>query len=138
MDVKDGPPPRATRPPRRRSDKRRAQDRITFRVLPAERAEIEADAGAAERTLGSYIRSRLLAATATPPRRRPSLEAALLTRILAELKREGNNINQIALHANTGGLLEAGELRAMQVRHDRAIVVVLDALGRGPGAEAAK
>ena len=133
----DQPPPEEPQGGRKRtrSEKRRARERITFRLLPAERIQVESYAEAAEQSLASYIRSRLLTASATPARRRPAIDQIILTRVLAELKRIGNNINQLARHLNMGNLLEAGELLGLQQRHDMAIAAVLHALGRGPGGE---
>ena len=135
MDDRHEGPPRAIRPPRRRSEKRRAGERVTFRLQPGERTQVEAHADAAQQSLGAYIRSRVLAKPITRGRRRPSVDYAMLSALLAELNKIGSNINQIARHMNMGNLPDVPEVREAQAEHRRLVQAVLDALGRGPGGE---
>ena len=108
---------------------------MTFRLLPAERTQVEAYADAAEQTLGTFIRSRLLAAPAMRARRRPSVEVIVLTRLLAALNKIGGTLNQIARHLNFGDTPLAADIRASLQELREAVVAVLRALDRGPDEE---
>lgn len=93
-------------PPRRdwRTAKRKRQSGLTIRLSEAERATINEQAACARMTPGAYVRKVLL--DAPPPRqsiRRSNPEAiAALASLLAELGREGNNLNQLTRLAHSG------------------------------------
>jgi hypothetical protein len=138
MDDPSNVPPLAPSRKRSGSETRRTTSRINFRLLPSERAEVEARADAAGQTLGSYIRSLLLAAPLMRSRRRASIQVLVLTRVLAELNKIGSNVNQIARHVNMLNPPDAGEVRAARADIRRAVEAVLDALERGPEQEGAR
>jgi hypothetical protein len=124
-------------PPRRRrgTEKRQATSMVSFRLLPPERAQVEARADAAGLSLGGYIRSLLLAAPLMRSRRRPSIQVLALARLLAELNKIGSNINQLARCANMGTIPDWPEIRAAQRDLHRAVEAILDALDRAPDRE---
>lgn len=79
---------------KKRSEKRQKQERLTVRFTPAEREQLEALAERAGLTLASYLRSRALEKPTTRARRRPTVEVKALTKLLSDLNRVGNNLNQ--------------------------------------------
>ena len=98
-------------PKKTRSEARQKQRRITFRLTADELDTLEKAAGAAQVTLGSYIRETMLTTPQTRSRRRPSADVAMLAKLIAELNRVGGNINQIARAANFGEQPESAWLR---------------------------
>jgi len=95
---------------------------VGLHVTPSERAELEAAAAQQGANVSDYSRELLFrrsAAIVAGTRRNP--EAATLARELSAL---GNNLNQIARHANTTGELPDLELL------DELIELIKDALSR--------
>lgn len=89
--------------PRRSGTETRQRSKLLqVRVTPDELAEIVAQADRAQLTPASYARSVLLSAPAPRARRRPSIEAETLGRLLGDLGKVGSNLNQIAHHLNAG------------------------------------
>jgi hypothetical protein len=76
---------------------------IGFRATAAERAELDALAERAGLSLSSYVRGCALSAPTTRAVRRPTVERAALSQILAQLGKCGSNLNQIARVLNSGG-----------------------------------
>jgi hypothetical protein len=111
------------------SETRQRSGIIGFRATAAERAVIEAAAERAELSLGSYIRSQVLAAPQTRAARRPVVERALLAQALAQLGRLNGNLYQIARHLNFGGTESAGLPEAM-AEAKTVGATILEALGR--------
>ena len=114
------------------SEKRKRTCPLTIRLTPDERATIEAAAERAGLACGSYARRVLLGAPTPRQVRRPPAERRELARLLGELGRVGNNINQVAramheirpvTHRMYADALE-------QLRPVRE--AILTALGRGP------
>lgn len=86
---------------------------ISIRVTAEERTRLEQEAG--ERTLSAYCRSRLFGTKdKRGPDRKPSTDAALLARILAQLGQSGvpQNLNFIADAIRTGTLDDDPALQA--------------------------
>lgn len=96
----------------KRSENRQKQERLTVRLSPAERQEVEVLANSAGLTLASYLRSRALAEPTTRAVRRPTVEVAVMTALLRELSKQGTNLNQLAKKANAGNMPLLSELRA--------------------------
>ena len=117
------------------SETRQKQHRVTFRLNEAEYAQFAADVDRSGMTMGTYIRSRLLAAPTTGARRRPSVEVLALTRILAGVNRIGGNINQIAKHLHFGDTPLGEEIRAALADFRKTATAILAALGRSRGDE---
>ena len=64
------------------SENRKRQPRVTFRMTPEERDELEKAATGAGLTVASYVRDVVLSAPKTKQRRRPSVEVEALARLL--------------------------------------------------------
>lgn len=114
------------------TEKRLRTSHITVRLTPDERTSID---GAAERagfTTGSYVRQIVLAAPTPRQVRRPPIERRELARLLGELGRVGNNINQIARVINSGAEIEMKELEDAIISLGPVRDAILQALGRVP------
>ncbi len=97
---------------RKRSENRQKQQRLTMRLSPAERQEVEALADRAGLTLASYLRSRALENPTTRAVRRPTVEVEVLNALLREMSKQGSNLNQLAKKANAGNMPLLSEIRA--------------------------
>jgi len=85
----------------------RRTDRVTVQLTPTERAAVESRAAGARRpTVSDYFRWRALDGEQTTV---PRLDPETVHRIEAELRRTGNNLNQVARHLNTTGYLRSRE-----------------------------
>lgn len=111
------------------TEQRQKSGQLAFRVSPEERAQIEAAADAAELTVGSFVRAKILKKVVTKPTFRPSLDREILGRALGMLGKVGSNINQIAKHMNSGGHTPAAEI--LKALNDFAILKeqILKAIG---------
>ena len=111
------------------SENRQRSGQIAFRVTHEERAQIEAAADAAELTIGSFVRGKMLKKIVTKEVRRPSIDREILGRALGMLGKVGSNINQIAKHMNGGGHTPAAEI--LKALNDFAILKeqILKAIG---------
>ncbi|MGO8868135.1 MAG: plasmid mobilization protein [Alphaproteobacteria bacterium] len=112
------------------SEKRARTKHLTIRLTPEERAAIDQAADRAGLTPGSYARQAVLGAPAPRQVRKPPVERQELARLLGELGRVGNNLNQLARAANTGngvdGVAHAEALGGLKT----ACHAILVALGR--------
>ena len=81
------------RPPKATAEKRSAE--VKFHVTPEVKERLQNEAKAAGFDLATYCREKVL--TGKPPRRVPPEILAAI----AELARQGNNLNQLARIANT-------------------------------------
>ncbi len=83
---------------------------FSVRLSDDERAELVRRAEAAELSLGAYWKSAVF--NLPPPRksRRPRSDTVELAKLLGQLGRVGNNINQLARILNTDGSVEIPEL----------------------------
>ena len=84
------------------SEKRQRKHGVHVRLTAEEFAEVAAQAEATLLTPASYIRMAVLDAPPERQRRRPSVEAEQVARVLAQLGKIGNNLNQIAHGMNAG------------------------------------
>jgi len=86
----------------------RRTDRVTVQLTPTERAQVETRAAQARRpTVSDYIRWCALEGEEPPP----GIDAETVHGIEAQLRRAGNNLNQVAHHLNaTGSLRSRDEL----------------------------
>jgi len=78
---------------------------MSFKVKPDERKRIVADAKLAGMTMGSYIRSKLLEAPETKTVYRRTMTKRLITKLIGDIGRVGNNMNQIAFKMNSDMVL---------------------------------
>ena len=83
------------------SQKRKTTARIAVNCTPDQKAAIMEKVDATGLSPSAMCLAVLLDAP-LPKRRRPSVDAALLAKVLAELGKIGSNINQIAYHLNAG------------------------------------
>ncbi|RGU35947.1 plasmid mobilization relaxosome protein MobC [Alistipes indistinctus] len=81
------------RPPKAKAEKR--SEEVKFHVTPDVKRRLQDEAKAAGVDLATYCREKVL--TGQPPRRVPPEVLATV----AELARQGNNLNQLARIANT-------------------------------------
>lgn len=84
---------------------------FSIRLSKEERTEIETRAEAAGLTIGGYCKSVIF--NSPPPRRsrRPPIDKVELARLLGEIGRLGNNLNQIAHKLHMESLVDLPELR---------------------------
>ena len=121
------------RPSKSGTETRQRKRMLGVRVTDAEMAEIEEHASRAGLTPSSYARSVLLAAPAPRARRRPSIEAEAMGRLLGELGKVGSNLNQIAHHMNAGRA-EVSPAAIAAALSDVADIraALMEAMGRKP------
>lgn len=114
------------------TETRRRNKVLQVRLSDSEFAEVEAHAERALLSPASYVRQTVLDSPAPRARRRPSVEAEQVARVLAQLGKMGSNLNQIAHQMNAGQTIAHETLaRAMtdvSVMRDAC----LSALGRKP------
>ena len=103
------------------SEKRRRGDTITVRVTPDERAVIDEHSMRRGLTVGAYMRAVALGDPGPRAKRRIPVDAKLLRRLLGEVGRVGNNLNQIAHVLNADGEETPERLAAVLERVDRAV-----------------
>ena len=103
---------------RKRSENRQKGRVVPFRVSPEEYSELASLADRAGLTLGSYVRSRALETPTTRARRKPAIEQVAVSKLIGELGKVGNNLNQLAKKANAGNLLTQEVLAALAVIHE--------------------
>lgn len=105
---------------------------LQIRMTEAELAQIDTAARDAGLTAPSYARAQLFDQPAPRARRRPSVEAEQVGRLLGELGKIGSNLNQIAHHLNAGrgGNPTALDVALQDVADIRA--ACMKALGRKP------
>jgi hypothetical protein len=114
------------------TEKRLRTSHITVRLTPDERRTLDAYAERAGLTAGSYLRQVLLGAPTPRQIRRPPIERRELGRLLGELGRVGNNINQLARAVNSGEEVEVTELTEAMASLAPVRHAILLALGRTP------
>jgi hypothetical protein len=119
--------------PRARSgtETRQKQQRTTVRWNLRDYAELEARAGRAGLSIGTYIRSRCLDAPTTGVRRRASVDTLAMAKLLAVVSKTGANLYQLLRHLNFGGIPEDGEIRAILKEYKAMIAAIMAAL-EGP------
>ena len=112
------------------------QSPMTFRANAVESARIKADAKDAAKSVGTYIRDRLLAEPQTAPTYRPTETLQLMKHLVGHIGRVGSNLNQIAFKLNSNMMLVSVDraqleegLRAIK---DMRALLVAHLLHRGP------
>lgn len=115
-------------PRRRRSETRRRTESVSARLLPSERAAIEAAAEASGCGIGTWAREMLThaAGAPVPPRRAARTDLArAIGSWTGEAGKIGNNLNQLSRHANQGGRVDPDALERLTaaVRDLHAVVV---------------
>jgi hypothetical protein len=97
------------------SEKRQRQRAVRVRLDDEERIELETRAGDRELSLAAYIRLCALGDSGPRVRRRVSLDRQLLARARMDLKRIGNNVNQIARVLNSKESVALHAIEAVSV-----------------------
>lgn len=102
-DADKRPLPFSHRPKKKSgSEKRRTDKRLNMRLSDGDYERAAIAARKAGLTLASYGRLRLVDAPETQTRRLPLADGGYRSRLVGELGRVGNNMNQIARHINQG------------------------------------
>jgi hypothetical protein len=114
------------------SEIRKRGRRVTVRLSPTERAELEAAANRAGLSLGSYVRARVLEKPTTRATRRPPVEKAALAQLLGQVGRIGGNLAQITRHLNFGDIDGAEGLPEALADLGDMKAALMAALGRTP------
>ena len=114
------------------SEKRKRAPIIGFRATDEERAQIEAAAQRAGLTVGSYVRSRALAAPTTRAVRRPPVETAQLAQLLGLLGALGGAVQAIAQKQAGAEGIPPAEVQATLAAFREAAAAILQALGKRP------
>ncbi len=113
------------------SENRRRPALVNFRTTPAEHAELERLAELSGLSIGSYVRARALSEPTTRAVRRPTVERAALSQILAQLGKCGSNLNQIARVLNSGGDVP-GDIPAAIGEFRTACRMIMQGMGKRP------
>jgi len=112
------------------SNKRQRNKVLQVRLTDQEFAEVQAMAEAAGLTPASLARGLILSAPAPRARRRPTIEAEAVARLLGEFGKVGSNLNQIAYHLNAGDGVSVTALEAALRDVAELRAAALEALGR--------
>jgi hypothetical protein len=115
-----------------RSGSQRRQRTKTIRAActPDEYDAITALATAAGLSAGGYLRACALGRRTPRTQKRPSVDRELLAHAIAELNWIGNNINQLAHHANLGHSVKAELLEPALEAYAAALKTLLKACGK--------
>ncbi|WP_417689014.1 plasmid mobilization protein [Roseibium sp.] len=101
---------------RRRSEVRRRTSSVSARLLPSERAAIEACAEAAGCGVGTWSREVLTRAAGQPVPARQAARTDLaraVGRWTGEVGKLGNNLNQLSRNAHQGGRVDSTALNGL-------------------------
>ena len=120
------------RPPRKKSQKRQRSKQIKTPLTPDEYQAISAKANAAGMTRAAYSRTVMLGNAGPRSQRRMPADAEALRKILGQLGRAGNNINQIARRINKGDPCDLPELRQALDDYTSIRAAIHEALGLDP------
>lgn len=129
----DAEVPRDNEPPaptRHGTETRRRYANLTIRLLPEERACIEAAAERTGLTLGSYARAHLVPKSAIKSVRRAPIEAALLAQLLGQVGKVGGNIHQIIKRVNFNEGVPRTEIDAAIADWRTVAQQIMQTLGR--------
>ena len=100
---------------KKRSEARQRQRRFQVRILEEEYTDLKALAEREGLTIGSYIRhvaiEKPLEKKTTRAKRRPTIEVQALSKLISDIGRVGNNVNQIARGINQGDTPLAADIR---------------------------
>lgn len=120
------------RPTNSGSERRQRNKTLQIRLTDFEFEAIAEKAESVLLTAPSYARHVLLDTPAPRARRRPSIEAETLARVLAQLGKIGSNLNQLAKQTNTGHHIPPEDIRAALSSVADLREATLSAMGRKP------
>ena len=126
--VQEGPD--SAPPQRSGSAKRQRGCIVPIRMLETEKLLAQAKAAAAGLTLGSYGRTVMLGDAGPRARHAPTINAELLAHALAQLRKAGSNLNQVAHVLNAGQAAGSRETTEAVAGVNLAVRQILDLLGR--------
>ena len=112
------------------SENRQTTARLTIRLMPEQRQQIDEWANAAGLATGSYARARLFTGPQPRPVRLPSVERKTLAQFLAWLGRLNGNVYQISRALNFGEGYDRQDLADALKEITELRNAVLAALGR--------
>jgi hypothetical protein len=95
-----------------------------------ERAQLEAAAERAGLTVSAFMRQQCFGTPGPRAVRRPPVERAALAQLLAQIGKCGGNLNQIAKHLNSGGVVPDGTAEAVAAFRETCATITRT-LGRG-------
>ena len=119
--------------PTKKDDERKKLERVKgvrARVSEAEYAAIQERAHNAGLSTAAYLRACALGDSGPRSKRAPPVNRELLGAALADLRRVGNNLNQIAHHLNAGGYPERAPMADARAELIACIQIILESLGR--------
>lgn len=117
------------------SDKRQRTAQILVRLTTEELGILAAKADRAGYTRAAFARAALLGDPGLRARRLPPADHVMLRRVLADLGRVGNNLNQLARGMNMGEVPEVPELRDAARALLQARDAIFEALGKEPAGD---
>lgn len=118
-------------PKRSRSgSQKRRQRRVSFGFEPIELDAVDERAEAAGMSRAAYVRAAVLGHPGFRAVPRPPVEKKLLGQAVGQLGRVGNNLNQLAHHANAGRMLDARAIAPVLDEVRDVLAAVMKALGR--------
>lgn len=113
-----------------KSQERGRTKSIKTACTPEEYAEITAKAEAAGLSAGGFLRALGLGRVTAGTKRRASIDYVLLGKAIAELRRVGNNINQLAKAANMQEPADSERLNHALDEYMAALRILREASGR--------
>ena len=113
-----------------KSQNRTRTKSIRTAVTPEEYVEINEKAVAAGLSAGGYLRACSLGRVTPRTKRRPPVDSQILERAIAEMRRIGNNINQIAHASNLNFPLDPEQLRQALKEHLETLQLLREARKR--------
>jgi len=110
-----------------KSQNRTRTKAIKAAVTPEEYVEINEKAAAAGLSAGGYLRACGLGRATPGTKRRTPVDSQILERAIAEMRRIGNNINQIAHAANLNLPPDQEQLRQVLKEHLETLQLLREA-----------
>jgi len=117
------------------TEKRRRGRTIPVRCTDNEFAVIHAKASDAGLFAGGYLRATALGSPGPRAVRRPPVDRQEIARLLGELGRVGNNLNQIARAFNSGEIPPPSEITAALESFSEMRAAIRNALGKATESE---
>jgi len=110
----------------------RRTKQMLLRMTPEELAAVDSKANRAGYSREAFARAALAGAPPLRAVRTPPVDHVTLRRIVGELGRIGNNVNQLARDMNRGNIPDVPEMRAAAQAVMDAADAILEALGKEP------
>jgi len=110
-----------------KSQKRKRCMSIRSACTPEEYDAITEKAMVAGISTGGYIRSCCLEKVTSGTKRRAQVDSAILERAISEMRRIGNNLNQLARTANMNQSIDSTRLRQALTEHTATLQLLREA-----------